>query len=218
MQSTLFLITSLHRGWRSLRPGLSEQPDLRVVGETSHPDQAVRAIATLRPAAILLDTGVTEPPLVALLRDVHAASPSSKSLLLGDEDALAHASLWLLGHLTHGHLMWTDVDADTVSDCLRLILRHNLVVGSMAVLHAYLAMLERRRHPRDNDIVLTSRERAVLRGLMSGRTERHIASAEHMDEATVRRIVAMLGRKFGVDTTYALCAQVGRLGLVTDAS
>jgi DNA-binding NarL/FixJ family response regulator len=139
-------------------------------------------------------------------------------MLLGDEGALANTALGQLGYLVDAHLMWSDVGPDTVPDCLAVMLRHNLVVGSRAALYAYLALLERRQRPRNDEMVLSSQERVVLRGLTSGLTQREIADAEHMSEPTVRRTIATLRSKFGVGTTYALCAQAGRYGLVNEAS
>src|SRR5437667_4817140 len=99
MQPTLFLVKSAHRGWRNLRPILDECPDVRVVGEVHHADQAVPAAATWRPAIILVDADVAGQELIPLIQDLHTSSPTSKILLLGDEAMLERATLMKLGHL-----------------------------------------------------------------------------------------------------------------------
>lgn len=88
MQPTVFLVTSAHRGWHSLRPALEDSPDVNVVGATQDASQAAACAALLRPAALLVDADKSCHRLVPLIRDLHTASPTSRVLLVGDDAAV----------------------------------------------------------------------------------------------------------------------------------
>ena len=76
------------------------------------------------------------------------------------------------------------------------------------------AMVDRRRGSHMSDIVVEAMERTVLKGLDEGLTQREIAHNLRVSETTVERMIATLRGKFGVATTNALCAQMGRLGFL----
>jgi two-component system, NarL family, response regulator LiaR len=216
MQPTLFLVTSAHRGWRNLRPILDECSDVHVVGEVQHAEQAVPAAAIWRPAVMLVDADVACQELIPLIQDLHASSPTSKIVLLGDEALLERATLMKLGHLVAAYLMWADLRPETVPNCLALVLGSDLVIGSRAVLEEVLAPVECRNHPHRNEIVLRSRERAVLQRLASGLTQQEIADAEYMSVPSVKRTVATLRKKLEAPTEFMLGMKAVLQGLVSE--
>ena len=216
MQPTLLLVTSAHRGWRHLRPILDECSDVHVVGEVQHADQAVPAAATWRPAVMLVDADVAGQELILLIQDLHASSPTSKIVLLGDEAMLERATLMKLGHLVAAYLMWADLRPETVPNCLALVLGNDLVIGSRAVLEEVLTPVECRNHPHRNEIVLRSRERAVLQRLASGLTQQEIADAEYMSVPSVKRTVATLRKKLEAPTEFVLGMKAVLQGFVSE--
>lgn len=216
MQATLLLVTSAHRGWRNLRPILDASSDVHVVGEVQHADQAVPAAATWRPAVMLVDADVAGQELVPLIQDLHTSSPTSKIVMLGDEALLERATLMKLGPLVAAYLMWADLRPETVPNCLALVLGNDLVIGSRAVLEEVLSPVECRNHPHRDEIVLRSRERAVLLRLASGLTQQEIADAEYMSVPSVKRTVATLRKKLEAPTDFVLGMKAVRQGLVSE--
>jgi DNA-binding NarL/FixJ family response regulator len=214
MQPTLVLVTSAHRGWRTLRPILDQCPDVHVVGEVPQAEQAVLAAAIWRPAGLLVDADAADQDLLPLIQDLHASSPTSRILLLGDEAMLERATLLKLGHVVAAYLMWADLRPETVPNCLALVLRNDLVIGSRAVLAEVLAPAGSRRHPHRTEIVLQSRELAVLQRLASGFTQQEIADAEYMSVPSVKRTVATLRKKLEAPTEFVLGMKAVLQGLV----
>jgi DNA-binding CsgD family transcriptional regulator len=84
------------------------------------------------------------------------------------------------------------------------VLGNDLVIGSRAVLEEVLAPVECRNHPQRIEIVLRSRERAVLQRLASGLTQQEIADAEYMSVPSVKRTVATLRKKLEAPTEFVL--------------
>jgi DNA-binding NarL/FixJ family response regulator len=187
-----------------LRPILDECPDVRVVGEVQHAEQAVLAAATWRPAAMLVDADVAGQDLLPLIHDLHTSSPTSRILMLGDEATLERATLLKFGHWVAAYLMWADLRPETVPNCLALVLGNDLVIGSRAVLEEVLAPVECRNHRHRTEIVLRSQERAVLQRLASGLTQQEIADAEYMSVSSVKRTVATLRKKLEAPTDFVL--------------
>jgi DNA-binding CsgD family transcriptional regulator len=112
--------------------------------------------------------------------------------------------------------MWADLRPETVPNCLALVLGNDLVIGSRAVLEEVLTPVECRNHAHRNEIVLRSRERAVLQRLASGQTQQEIADAEYMSVPSVKRTVATLRKKLEAPTEFVLGMKAVLEGLVSE--
>jgi DNA-binding NarL/FixJ family response regulator len=112
--------------------------------------------------------------------------------------------------------MWADLRPETVPNCLALVLRNDLVIGSRAVLAEVLAPVECRHHSHRTEIVLKSRELAVLQRLASGFTQQEIADAEYMSAPSVKRTVATLRKKLEAPTEFVLGMKAVLQGLVAE--
>lgn len=212
MQFSVLLIRSDHLLWDGLRYRLQDHPEIYSIDEVTQVDQAVHAVKTRDPAVILIDANLPDSPLVPLVRSLHAATPSGKIVVIGEEKSLAYNAIETLRTLhTVAYVLWDDITGDAVMLCVTLVCKTNLLVASPSVAD----VVERRRHPRDGGPVLSDRERVILKGLCEGYTERQIARTIPVSEATVWRDVATLCAKFGVATPCALCAKAGRLGFMS---
>lgn len=125
--TTLFLIddhTLLRRGLVAL---LSQQPDLRVVGEAGDAAEALRLLPALRPDVILLDNhlpGVRGVDAIAGLRE---ASQGSRVLMLTvSEDGQDLAAALRNG--AQGYLLKT-IDGDLLAQAIRRAARGEPVVS-----------------------------------------------------------------------------------------
>jgi DNA-binding NarL/FixJ family response regulator len=97
--------------------------------------------------------------------------------------------------------------------CLAAVMEVGLWVGSPAAVERLVSPPQSSHAPNDRGIVLSAHEQRILRGLAAGHTQREIAHAEYVSEATIERTLAKLRSKFGVPSTYALCAKAGRSGI-----
>jgi len=213
MQPTtaVLLISSPHLNWERLRALLAKQRHTQVVGQVHRQPEAVCLAAAEQPDVIIAGSDLPGVPIVALVQDLRMASPTSRIVVVGKLlDGRDHIQLTDLG--ARGFLMWKDVTEETLRPLLET-LRHDICVESTAAVERRGA-LDRRRGPRMSDIVVEPMERAALKGLGAGLTQREIAHDLRMSETTVERVIATLRGKFGVATTNALCGQAGRLGFL----
>jgi len=207
----ILLISSPHLNWERLRTLLAKQRYVQIVGEGHRRDDAVRVSAAEQPDVIIAGSDIPGTPIVALVQELRAASPTSRIVVVGKLlDSLCHTQLTDLG--ARGFLLWKDVTEETLWPLLETV-QHDVCVESTAAVERRGAT-DRRRGPRASAIVVGPVEQAVLKGLGTGLTQREIACQERVSETTIERMIATLRGKFGVATTNALCGQAGRLGFL----
>jgi len=207
----IVLISSPHLNWERLRTLLDKQRHVQVIGEVHRHDEAARVAAAEQPDVIIAGSDIPGVPIIALVQELRAASPTSRIVVVGKLlDALCYIQLTDLG--VRGFLVWKDVTEETLWPLLETV-QHDVCVESTAAMERR-AMVDRRRGPRMSDIMVEPMERTVLKGLGVGLTQREIAHDLRVSETTVERMIATLRGKFGVATTNALCGQAGRLGFL----
>ena len=203
--TTLFLIddhTLLRRGLVAL---LSQQPDLRVVGEAGDAAEALRLLPALRPDVILLDNhlpGVRGVDAIAGLRE---ASQGSRVLMLTvSEDGQDLAAALRNG--AQGYLLKT-IDGDLLAQAIRRAARGEPVV-SPEMLGKLVAAFQSQGAPTPEPLpeeeepasVLSPREEDVLREIARGLSNKEIARALDIAETTVKIHVQHILRKLGLSS------------------
>lgn len=203
--TTLFLIddhTLLRRGLVAL---LSQQPDLRVVGEAGDAAEALRLLPALRPDVILLDNhlpGVRGVDAIAGLRE---ASQGSRVLMLTvSEDGQDLAAALRNG--AQGYLLKT-IDGDLLAQAIRRAARGEPVV-SPEMMGKLVAAFQSQGAPPPEPLpeeeepasVLSPREEDVLREIARGLSNKEIARALDIAETTVKIHVQHILRKLGLSS------------------
>jgi len=203
--TTLFLIddhTLLRRGLVAL---LSQQPDLRVVGEAGDAAEALRLLPALRPDVILLDNhlpGVRGVDAIAGLRE---ASQGSRVLMLTvSEDGQDLAAALRNG--AQGYLLKT-IDGDLLAQAIRRGARGEPVV-SPEMMGKLVAAFQSQGAPTPEPLpeeeepvsVLSPREEDVLREIARGLSNKEIARALDIAETTVKIHVQHILRKLGLSS------------------
>ena len=203
--TTLFLIddhTLLRRGLVAL---LSQQPDLRVVGEAGDAAEALRLLPALRPDVILLDNhlpGVRGVDAIAGLRE---ASQGSRVLMLTvSEDGQDLAAALRNG--AQGYLLKT-IDGDLLAQAIRRAARGEPVV-SPEMMGKLVAAFQSQGAPTPEPLpeeeepasVLSPREEDVLREIARGLSNKEIARALDIAETTVKSHVQHILRKLGLSS------------------
>ena len=203
--TTLFLIddhTLLRRGLVAL---LSQQPDLRVVGEAGDAAEALRLLPALRPDVILLDNhlpGVLGVDAIAGLRE---ASQGSRVLMLTvSEDGQDLAAALRNG--AQGYLLKT-IDGDLLAQAIRRAARGEPVV-SPEMMGKLVAAFQSQGAPTPEPLpeeeepasVLSPREEDVLREIARGLSNKEIARALDIAETTVKIHVQHILRKLGLSS------------------
>ena len=204
---SVFLIddhTLLRRGLVAL---LSQQTDLKVVGEAGDASQALRLVPGLQPDVILLDNhlpGVCGIDAIAGLRE---ASPRSRILMLTvSEDAEDLANALRKG--AQGYLLKT-IEGYLLAENIHRAMRGESVVSPemmgklVAALRAQGEPLEEaEQHTQEVEDAspLSPREEEVLSEIARGASNKEIARVLDIAETTVKIHVQHILRKLGLSS------------------
>ncbi len=174
----------------------SDNPDIEVVGEAGTAAEARARIPAVRPDVAILDGRLPDGSGIDVCRDIRSALPDTRCLILtsyDDDEALfaavmAGASGYLLKEIRGASLV------DAVRD----------VAAGKSLLDPKMTekLLERLRsdQPVDSRLaVLTERERAVLRLITDGMTNRQIGAELHLAEKTIKNYVSAILNKLGME-------------------
>lgn len=177
-----------------LRKILEQQPDLRVVGEAHRGDDALEAIARLRPNVALLDFRLPGLSGVEVTTRVVAAWPEVKVVILSAYDDVDYVVAALQAGVA-GYLLKTVRSEDLVA-AVRAVHAGEAVLQPAVA--QKLAQYWQRRGAGDADVRLTPRELEVLRLLARGLPNKLIARRLGIRLHTVEGHLANLFAKLGV--------------------
>lgn len=172
--------------------GALEAGGIEVVAEADEPADALRAILTHRPDAVLFDAELDED--MAVLATVRHELPTTALIVLSpdesDNRAIAAVGAGACGFLPK------DTSPDRLPDIVRGAIRGEAAIPRRVVRR----MLERIAEPRRGFDAgpaepLTAREWEVLECLAGGMSDRHIGRELGVSEVTVRRHAATAARK-----------------------
>ncbi len=157
---TLLLVRSDHPQAAALRAALASWHAARVVGDVHHGDAAVTTATRLRPDGILLAADLPGQLLVPLARDLRAASPVSRLIVVAARRVLDRTTLTALLDLSMvGCLAWEEAGPAAVLPCVAAALDGGALVCSPGLLATLLTAFDRRTGPRVEGLVLTPGER-----------------------------------------------------------
>ena len=179
---------------------INAQRDMRVCGQAGSGEDAVRMYGQLHPDLLLLDLRLPGMSGLDVLREIRRADPNARCVVLttyeGDEDIhqalAAGAAGYVIKAMSH----------DTLVDALRR------VHAGSRYLPAPVADSLASRTPNSD---LSPREREVLSLMVHGKSNKEIASALGITEATVKSHVSVILDRLGVsDRTQAVIAALQR--------
>lgn len=183
---------------RGLRDLLSAEPDLEIVGESGSAVVATREIVELAPDVAVLDGRLPDGSGIEVCRDVRAADPAIRALILtsyDDDEALFSAIM--AG--ADGYVLKQIAGTDLVDGIRSIAAGRSLLDPSLAA-----KVMERLRQPQsdpraDKLALLTDQERRILELIAEGMTNRQIAQTMFLAEKTVKNYVTNLLSKLGVE-------------------
>ncbi len=174
----------------------TSQADFEVVGEASTAEEALARIPPLAPDVAVLDVRLPDGSGVVVCRDVRAAQPEIRCLMLtsfADDEALFDAIMAGASGYVLKQIKGTDI-----VDAVRRVAAGESLLDP----NATQRVLERIRNPPEEDerlASLTSQERKILGYITDGLTNRQIAEEMFLAEKTVKNYVSNLLAKLGME-------------------
>jgi DNA-binding NarL/FixJ family response regulator len=165
---------------RGVRRLLQGRQGWEVCGEASNGDDAVTFAALLHPDVVILDVMMPGLEGIAAARAIRASLPRTEVLLFtmhGTEELLAEA----LASGAQGYVLKTDPSRQLLAAIEALVRHVPYVTPSMSDAHA----VPGRRGRGARALLLTGREREVVRLLASGQPNRQVASTLGISVKTV---------------------------------
>jgi two-component system NarL family response regulator len=196
----LMVVDDHHIVRKGLVALLQTVPDMRVVVEASDGAQAIEAFRQHRPDVVLMDLRMQGMNGVEAITQIRAEFPDARIVVLttfdGDEDIYRALQAGARGYLLKG------MDAEELLAAIRAVhAGKSRIPGPVA----------ERLAERMSGQTLTERETDVLKLIVSGNSNKEIASALFISEATVKTHVNNLLSKLGVsDRTQATTTALQR--------
>lgn len=191
----------VRRGFRRM---LDDDETLEVVGEASNGTEAVQLAEKLRPQVIVMDCQLPELTGVAATRIILRSHPETAILMLSmhSEDTLVRQAL---DAGARGYVLKNAMDLDLASAIKN-------VAAGISVLDPQLERSETLKGERDT--ALTARELEVLQYIVSGKSNKEIASELNLSANTVSVHRANIMDRLGIHKTAELVVYAIRNGLV----
>ena len=182
---------------------LSARPELTVCGEAVDGESAVAQFDALEPDVALMDLQMPGIDGVGAIERIRARHPSARVIVLTtfdtDEDVVRALRAGARGYLLK------DAGPDELASAICDVHAGNTRVAP--VIAAKLA-------DRVTHVQLTRRERAVLRLVADGKSNREIGTMLSIAEGTVKVHVTHVFEKLGVSTRTEAIAAATRRGLI----
>lgn len=190
-----------------LRGMFANESGFEVIGEASDGRQAVDKAAALKPDVVLMDLRMPSMDGVAAIREISARQLPARVLVLTtydtDRDVVAAIEAGATGYLLK------DAPREELLRAVEATARGEPVLSPPVGAR----LIERVRQPEQETV--SGREMEVLRLVAAGSTNREIAEALFVSEATVKTHLLHLFNKLGVNDRAAAVAAAFERGLLT---
>lgn len=183
---------------------LAGPSDLDVVGEAADGNEAILAVERLRPDVVLMDLQMPNTDGVAATEAITDAHPDVRVLVLTTYDDAPGIRAALAAGAA-GYLL-----KDAPGDELFAAVRH-VASGGTALSPAAAASLATDPAPSTS---LTEREIEILKRVADGASNRDVAAALYISEATVKTHLVHIYDKLGVSDRTAAVTTALRAGII----
>lgn len=193
---------------------LAAQPDISVVGEAADGLQAVALTRRTAPDVVLMDVRMPGLDGVAATREVVAARPATRVLVLTTFDV----DDYVIGALRAGAsgFLLKDTPRASLVAAVRAVAAGDVLLSREVT--ARLVGAVRREHSSAESVRalgrLTPREREVLVLIAEGRSNAEVAEGLHLAETTVKTHVARVLDKLNARDRVQLVVLAHRWGVV----
>lgn len=198
---------------RGIRALLESHPGWEVCGEASDGREAVNAANRLKPDLVLLDIGMPSLNGLDATRQILAAAPDTRVLILTMHDS-EQVVREVLAAGARGFLLKSDAGRDLVAAVEAL--QHHRTFFTTKVAQLVLEGYLRPDPESDRSLrsVLTPREREVIQLLAEGKTTKEVATTLNLSVKTAETHRTNLMRKLDLHSVVDLTLYAVRNGIV----
>ena len=192
----------VRRGFRRM---LEDDPEIKVVGEASDGEEAVRLAITLRPNVTVMDCALPEFSGIEATRRIRGALPEARILMLSmhSEETLVRQAM---DSGARGYILKNALDLDLVA-AVRSVSEGKIILDPQIVKPSSL------KGERAGG--LTPRELEILQHIVAGESNKEIALDLKLSANTVAVHRANIMDALGIHKTAELVVYAIRHGLVT---
>lgn len=196
-----------------LRRILADEADIEVVGEAGTAEDAVALAGATKPDVFVMDLGLPGTSGITATREVVAANPSTKVLVLTVHDDVAYLRK-AFDAGARGYLVKEAADVELILAVRHVATGQDYVHPALgAALLAPGATAPRAGGPGGE---LSERELEVLRLVALGHTNAEIAAELYVSVRTVETHRAHLQQKLGIKTRADLVRYAREIGLLEE--
>jgi len=201
---------------RMLREGLSRsmsEHGFDVVGEARDGVEAVNMAYALTPDVVLMDVSMPEMDGVEACRQVRAAVPGTKVVMLtmhADQDVLANAiRAGACGYLVK------DCSTEEISDAVRMAYNGDTALSPQLAASMLDEVRKLDMAPAREDRIVTKREEEVLQLIADGCSTSEVAEQMYISQKTVKNHLASIYQKLDARDRTQAVLQAVRMGIVS---
>lgn len=201
---------------RMLREGLSRsmsEHGFDVVGEARDGVEAVNMAYSLTPDVVLMDVSMPEMDGVEACRQVRAAAPNTKVVMLtmhADQDVLANAiRAGACGYLVK------DCSTEEISDAVRMAYNGDTALSPQLAASMLNEVRKLDMAPSREDRIVTKREEEVLQLIADGCSTSEVAEQMYISQKTVKNHLASIYQKLDARDRTQAVLQAVRMGIVS---
>jgi DNA-binding NarL/FixJ family response regulator len=196
---------------------LSIHPDLDIVGEANHGQEALELAAALQPAVVLMDLRMPVLDGVAATRRLKEVQPDCRVIVLTtfDDDEYVFDGLraGAVGYLLK------DVSSEKLVEAIRAAARGESFLQPSVAAKVVAEFTRLTDHPRPESSQpllepLSSRELEILALVATGASNREIAATLFIAEGTVKNHLTNILGKLGVRDRTQAALKAKELGLI----
>jgi two-component system, NarL family, nitrate/nitrite response regulator NarL len=199
-----------------LRRLLEAEPDLKVIGEASDGNDAVKLARQLKPDVMLLDLAMPRQPGLEALRDLSTGGANGVKVILLTAAAEKHQIVEALQLGARGVVL-KDSATQLLLKSIHTVMAGEYWVGREAVsnLVQYLRMQMQasNEESRQKKFGLTPRELEIVSAVVAGYSNKEIAEYFKISEDTVKHHLSNIFDKLGVSTRLELALFAVNQGL-----
>jgi DNA-binding NarL/FixJ family response regulator len=212
MHAKLLIVDDHPMLLNGLRQALSEQPDLRLMGEAGTGEEALRLARTLTPDLVVMDIHLPEMNGIEATRRILKEQPAVKVLIFTTD-----ANHTLIQEALQARVSGYILKKCQVDELIRAI---RVVMGGVLYLSAEVStkitdecrrtLIEKLEPPK---LVLSDRDKRLLRLIAEGRRNKEIAVKLKLSPNSIETYRARLMKKVGYRNTAELVRYAVREGI-----